>query len=350
MRYLSSGVKKQRRSENIDKTRKRIHYVSRWRRPKKSGMMDQRQRLTGPKGNVYAKEEPLRFPVGLSAANYYFLVFFISAAIFFIVWAALHDGYDDTPLIFAVIAAISFGASFVFVREVILRRSRRRAIAARRLSRQLGSVPRRERRAGADEKLTLKRNEEKLREIRVKSEAANVLGKFADAHKEVFDLCDEYLGLASEQLSKARPASPRIPALRKGSASAANRHRFHMLKWAEIKAREFTAEAATTGPLNGKIEAGENALNAVERAIEAYPEESALIDSRQLLQVFLTSAAVKGSIENAERAVENGSLDKAIADYRNALASLERFDVKFEERIVIYDKIQSEISRIEQLR
>ena len=198
-------------------------------------------------------------------------------------------------------------------------------------------------------KITLERNQQILREIRTKSDAAKVLGSLADAHKQVFDICEQYLTAASSEMSMARPGSPRIPALRKGSRYAEGRHRFHMLKWAEIKARSFTAEAEAAGDLKGKMQAAQEALDAVERAISVYPEESALADSRSVLRVFLVSARIKDSIDRAELADAEGRNEEAVRHYREALSDLQQCDVEFSEREVIFERIRSEIGRISSL-
>lgn len=309
--------------------------------------MDQRHRATSPHEGVYAKPGA---PRAVSAVNYYFLAVFASAAIFFIVWAVLHDGYDDAPLVVAGISALFCGGSFVFVREVLMRRSRKRAIAARKLSQQLRLVGNNLRPEEREGKLTLKKNDELLAEIRTKSEAARVLVKFADAHKEVFDLCEDYLKKAAAELSMAHPTSPRVPALRKGTVSANKRHRYHLLKWAEIKAKAFTAEVGTADSLDAKIAAGEDALAAVDQAYQVYPDELTLLDSQEVLRAFLTSAKVKRSVRQAEISVQDLDDDRAVMHYEDALASLERYNVDFEERTVIFEKIRTEISRIKQAR
>lgn len=283
----------------------------------------------------------------LSSVNYYFLAAFVSAAVFFIVWAILHDGFDDTPFIVASLSASLCLVAFAIVREIIGRRSQKREIAARRLSHHLKLVGGNHRNNGRDGKLTLKRNEELLREIRTKSEAAKILSKFADAHKEVFDLCEQYMTIAAADLSVTHATSPRVPALKKGTISASRRHRFHMLQWAEIKARSFTEQTRTDGPLNLKIDAGEDALAAVESAIGVYPDESTLTDSREVLRVYLTSAKVKISMADAETAMDGKNSEEAVRHYEEALASLEKYDIESNERALIYDKIRSELNRIQ---
>ncbi len=312
-------------------------------------MDNQKQRTTSTNAGLYSKQGFSTLPKSGFAVNYYLLALFVSAAVFFIVWAALHDGYDDSPLILAAGSAGLFALSFVVFREVVFRNSRRRQLEAKRLSQQLRLVGKQKRESPKDSKLTLQRNEEILHEIRTKSEAAKVLGKFADAHKEVFDMCDKYLSAASLELATAHPSSPRISALTKGTASVSKRHRFHMLRWAEINALSFTTKAQTNLPLNDKIHAAESALLAVDNAVDVYPNESALVDSQSVLRVFLTSARVKLSVHEAEQAVRTDNIEEAVIHYHNALSSLEKYDLEFEDRRLIYDRIRAELSRIQQL-
>jgi hypothetical protein len=200
-------------------------------------------------------------------------------------------------------------------------------------------------------KLSLQRNDELLREIRVKSDAAKVLGKFAEGHREVFELCDAYLSLASSELSRARAGSPRIPAIRKGTISAANRHRYHMLRWAEIKARSFTSEVNDPErALSDKLEAAEDTLTAVEKAFNIYPEETALIDSRELLRAFLTTGKIRSFIESAENAAIAGQTDEALDKYRSALAALDDSTMPSSEQKAIQERIGAEIAQLKSLQ
>ena len=305
--------------------------------------MDRRARVISGERGLYPNAGGGHMPFWIPAPNYYFLVLFFTGILFFGVWAAVYDGADETPWIIAGAVSATFIASFVFFREVILRRVRRRALAARRLSHQLRSAAPSRRDGQGGSKFSLRRNEDLLKEIRAKSDAAKVLGKLADAHKEVFDLCEQYLTIAAAEISSARPGSPRIPAMRKGSKFASSRHRFHMLKWAEIKARSFPSEA---GNVNDGIVAAREALDAVDRAMNVYPEEEALIESRSVLRVFLVSARIKNSIESAERASAEGNASRAVEHYQDALSVLENGGVEFSERDVIFERIRSAIDRI----
>lgn len=308
-------------------------------------LMDRRTRVANGDRGLYRGVSGERVPFWIPALNYYLLVFLLAAGVFLTVLGALYDGYDETPWIVSGMSAAAFAASLFLFREVVLRRFRRRTLAARRLSHQLRlAAPIKFGPNG--NKLTLQRNEEILNDIRAKSEAAKVLVKLAEAHKEVFELCEQYLTMAASEISSARPGSPRIPALRKGSRFAGGRHRFHMLKWAEIKAHSFTSEAGNSGRLSDKIESAQQALDAVDLAMDVYPDEPALVDSHAVLRVFLVSARIKNSIQKAERASERGNNRKAVDHYREALSDLQNCDIEFSEREVMFERIQTEIGRI----
>lgn len=287
-----------------------------------------------------------RLPFWLPAQNYYLLVLVFAGAVFLSVAAALNDGRDETPWITAGVSAAVFVVTLFAFRELVLRRFRRRALAAQRLSRHLRLMAPMRREEDGRRKITLEENHEMLREIRVKSDAAKVLGTLAEAHREVFDLCENYLTQSSTQISSARPGSPRIPAMRKGAKFAAGRHRFHMLKWAEVKARSFTDGVAGSGELDEKIGVAREALGAVDRVISVYPDEIALVDSRTVLQTFLVSAKIRLSVEKAEWATEQGKWEEAVEHYRTALSDLQQCDVDFSDREAIQQRINKEIGRI----
>jgi len=284
-----------------------------------------------------------------ATVNYYFLAIFVGLFVFVVVLGFLYDGYDESPWIVAALAAIVSIVSFVLFREVVFRRSRERERAARRLTLHLSAAKKHGRQGDNTDKLTLERNEKFLREIRSKSDAAKVLGNLAEAHKEVFELCDEYLLIASREISKARAGSPRVPALWRGSVTAAKRHRFHMLKWAELRSRSFTSDAKNADSVAVKIAAAEDALDAVERAIEVYADEKALIESRQVLWVFLASTRLRFFLDEAEAAEMAGELESAVRNYNNALIELSRHAGTFEDRDLFGLKIRSEVERIEKL-
>ncbi len=291
-----------------------------------------------------------RAPLWLPAGNYYVFAFAASAAIFFLLWGVFYDGIEDDPWMIAGVASgLAFSAA-VFVREVLMRNARDRFLTAKRLDKSVRHIAIRTAESRDSGKLTLERNEMILREIRKKSEAAKVLGKFSEAHNEVINLCEEYLAVAANELANARAGSPRIPAIRKGSGVASERHRYHMLQWAEIEARSLTQEAKTRDKISEKLDTAQRALGVVDHALKSYPHESSLVDSQGVLQDFLTSIRVSNSIEKAERAFLKGNHKRAVSLYKDALFDLKRFDSGNAELEMIAEKIESEMERIQLLQ
>ena len=291
-----------------------------------------------------------RVPFWIPASNFYLVALVIGVAVFLLLLSILHDGVDDLPWIMAVVGLVLTLGIAVFVREVVLRNARERFISAKRLDKSVRHIVKRKENRRDPAKLTLEKNEVILREIRKKSDAAKVLGKVSEAHKEVVDLSEQYLAVAENELAKAGAGSPRIPAIRKGRALASDRHRYHMLRWAEIEARSLTQEAKTRDKVSEKIDTAQKALGVVDHALKSYPDESSLIDSQEVLQGFLTSIRVSNSIEKAERAFFKGNHKRAISLYKDALFDLKRFDFPNPDRERIAGKIDLEISRIKELQ
>jgi len=252
---------------------------------------------------------------------------------------------DEAPWLVALICGVGAAASFVLFRELYLRPQKARSSAARKLSsRVLAANGRRS--VNDTGKFSLRQNEEYLREIKKKSEAANVLGKFADPHKEVYEMCESYIELITSELDRVRVGSPRIAAFRKGTKFVSGRHRFHMLKWAEISSRSFSDEARAGQSLKEKVDAAEHALRAVEKAVGSYPDEPALSESRELLEAFILTARVGNSIEAAEMEARSGNGRAALDKYKKVLSEVDRFDGELPERPLIRDRLVIEIEKL----
>ncbi len=288
-------------------------------------------------------------PFWIPASNFYLVAFVVAVAVFLLLLSILYDGVDDLPWIMAAVGLVLTLGVAVFVREVVLRNARERFISAKLLDKSVRHIAKRKENRRDPGKLTLERNEVILREIRKKSDAAKVLGKVSEAHKEVADLSEEYLAVAASELGRAGAGSPRIPAIRKGRGMASDRHRYHMLKWAEIEARSLTQEAKTRDKVSEKIDTAQKALAVVDHALRSYPDESSLVDSQEVLQGFLTSIRVSNSIEKAERAFFKGNHKRAISLYQDALFDLKRFDIPNPDRERVAGKIDFEINRIKEL-
>jgi hypothetical protein len=285
-----------------------------------------------------------RRPFWLPASNYYILAASVAIAFFFLVWGILNDGQDDTPWIPAGIGAAIILSSAVILREIVLRDRRNRFLASQRqIDQSVRGIAQRAQ-ARDPEKLTLERNAAILREISRKSEAAKVLARFAEGHRDVFELCEEYLGVVRKELPKVAAGSPRLVALLRGTEVASKYHYYHMLQWAEIESRGLTKEAAKRDKISEKLDSAQSALGVVEFALQSYPDDPALLDSQKVLLDLVTSIKIKDLMGKAERSAFKGNHRRALSLYQDALFFLQREHPGIESELV--DHINEEISRL----
>jgi len=276
------------------------------------------------KGNRIAHPNKLR-PFWLPASNFYFLSAAIAMGVFFLVWAILNDGREESPWITAGLVSSLVLIGAVVLREVVLRNLRRKIfLAQRKLDNSLLSLPISMRSDVQEDKLTLEKNALLLSDIKRKSDAAKVLSKIAESHREVFELCDAYLAVARRELPTVRVGSPRLAAITRGREKVEGVHRHHVLKWAEIEARSHTQAASDKERGNVKLDKAKKALAVVETALSYYPYERNLLDSASALDEMIVSLRVSGWIEKAERAAFKGNYNRAMSNYQDALFYLER--------------------------
>lgn len=286
-------------------------------------------------------------PFWLPASNYYALTIAVTAGIFFLLWAILHDETDEMPWIGAGIAAGFVLGGAVFLREIVLRNARTKFISAqRRLDHNIAALPALNSGIQNPNKLTLEKNSAILKQIKQKSEAARVLNKFANGHLEVFEICNEYLLLSKNELKTVAVGSPRLAALRRGREVVKEMHRFHLLEWAEIESRSLTRDAKNNATINERLEASQKALDVIHTALGFYPNESNLKHSEAALMEFIGTIKVSHWVEQAERSVFKGRFRKAVEHYNDALFYLGRENVQNAERQMITEKITTELEKI----
>lgn len=290
-----------------------------------------------------------RSPFWLPASGYYVLSIAMAVGLFFLMWGILNEEKEQTPWIIGAAGAGFVLVSAIFLREVILRNARNRFLATqRRLDESLRGIANRVVEDRNPAKLTLERNAAILAEIRQKSAAAKVLGKFSAGHLEVFQLCEEYMAAAAGELPNIGIGSPRIAALRKGNNTAGEYHRYHLLQWAEIEARTLMQEAHNRAKIKEKLETAQKAVGAVEFSLRYYPDETSLLDSRKVLDDFVTSIKVSNAVEKAERAYFKGNVKLAVNLYQDALFDLSRGEGGKEKEIAA-ERIEFELNRIRQV-
>lgn len=288
----------------------------------------------------------LRRSYWLSASNYYVSVAAIAIAVFFLVLGLLHDDGNELPWVPAgiVASATLFGA--VIVRRVVIQRIQMRVAAAERLDRNLRTFGRSVLRN--DGKLTIEKNAAILRELKRKSDAALVLARYADGHREVFELCSEYLEINDREMRFVGPGSPRIAALRRGREIAEDYHRRHMLKWAEIEARSLLEAAQTRPKVAQKLETAIGALTVIRTAAERYPAESRLTESAVAIEGFIVKVKVTDLVERGGRAAFRGNRKQAEKLLTTALRQLENHGSADEERALAGKKIREQLEKLKE--
>ncbi len=255
--------------------------------------------------------------------TYYFLTTAVAIAIFFLVWGILAESGESNPWIAAGLIASSSMILGIVIREVVLRQ-RQNAIflAQRRLDRSVLSVPLPVRRDDPT-KLTLERNAILVGEITRKSEAAKVLGSFSAGHREVFELCAQYIAVTTKELPNIGVGSPRLAAIQRGRKKAERLHQEHMLRWAEIEIRT-NISVEDEERVSRRLAGARKALTVAKTALENYPENADLMTSRTALEDFILSMRIAEAVKRAERAEGSGELDKALEGFIEARRLMQR--------------------------
>lgn len=287
-------------------------------------------------------------PFWLPAVKYYLLTAIVAIVVFLFIWAALHEGNEEEPLVFALICAgLVFGSAAIF-REFFLRKARNRYLAVeRRLDQNLRILP--VKKKPDEPKISLKQNAEIIKWIQKKSEAAKILKKLTDAHLEVCEMCSEYLTVSEKQLEIVGIGSPRLAGLRRGRQIVQEIHHFHLLHWAQVESRHLTQKAQKYVTISKKINAAEKALSVLDSALQFYPNETQLIESEAALKNFIASTKISHWIEQAERAEFKGNSKRALSLYRDALFFLAREDGDDLEKEKIAEIINTKIEKVREI-
>ena len=309
-------------------------------------MKSGRNSLHSKHGHQHVVVSGVGRPFWMPASNYYVMTAAVAIAFFFLTWGLLHDEGEEMPWVSSGVGASVILGGAVILRAVLLRLARDRYKFEPGMAQKYSGVNPQFRNPRNTKKLSLEQNAAILGEISQKSNAAKVLSKFSAGHREVFELCGEYIALTETELKTVNSASPRFSALLKGRKSASEFHRFHLLQWAEIEARSLTSEASHRTDVADKIEAAKEAVSVIEFALKHYPGEQSLLESRELLQEMTVSIRVSDHVEKAERAAFKGELREALSLYRDALFDLARDNIHTADREQAAMHINAEIERI----
>jgi hypothetical protein len=288
-----------------------------------------------------------RPPYWLPGQGYYVLASAVSLAVFFVLWGVLHDGADRTPWITAGLAAsIVLGGAVVF-REIVLRAARDRFYhEQRRLERNLRVLAAAKPHPHRD-KLTLEQNKAALQLIAQRSDAAKVLPRIASAHRDVCDICEEYLRNIEREMPRVSPGSPRLAAFQRGIKAARGYHKYHLTRWAEIEVHAYTLDARSRVKISDRLEAARRAAGVIDQALIAYPSESKFLESMSVIGEIIESLTVTELVEKAEAAAAAGERSVSAELYREALTLTKRSGRGSVSDTVIAEQIRSALNELE---
>jgi uncharacterized protein HemX len=202
-----------------------------------------------------------------------------AGALFFILWWMLQA--EDSPWVPAGLAASVVMLVAAFARLLVARRVRNQNRHTHR-----DSHPHAVRHPTLNEVMhSTSRHAAALRTLQRHSAVADERDS-TDNHREVYELCTEYLTNADKVLqSPALQADGRV-ALRAGQERVRELQKHHLLIWARRSARTLTHEAQQRVRLYEKVETANRAIDCIDQALKAYPNDAELMISARAVQEF----------------------------------------------------------------
>jgi tetratricopeptide (TPR) repeat protein len=242
-----------------------------------------------------------------------------SVALFFLLWWILQG--EESPWIPAGLIASVVMLVAASARLAVVRRSRTRSVRDQRSGEWRGHTMRR---PPGNSIPSTSRHSAALRALQMQSADADARDLPPQAHRDLYDLCTDYLYGAEQALQSPSLSAEGRLALRAGHERVRTLQRHHLLTWARGSARSLTHEAQQQVRLYEKVETANRALECIDSALKLYPDEEELRVSARAVRDFITSSRVAHWVELAERAAFKGYYRRAIDRYRDALFYLTR--------------------------
>ena len=242
-----------------------------------------------------------------------------SAALFFVLWWMLQG--EENPWVPAGLAASVLMLAAALARLAIARRARTRPLRQPRSRERHGHSMQR---PSGKVMQSTRLHTAGLRALQKQSADADARDLPPPAHRDLYDLCTDYLRGAEQALQSPSLSAEARLALRAGQERVGTLQRHHLLIWARGSARALTHEAQQRVRLYEKVETANRALECIDSALKVYPDEEELRVSARAVRDFITSSRVAHWVELAERAAFKGQYRRAIDRYRDALFYLTR--------------------------
>jgi hypothetical protein len=299
-----------------------------------------RSNVRGSGETVRRRASKARMP---SSAGYLLAAFVAAIALFFGLWWTLVSGGDEAPWIPAGLAAAVVLLVALSAREVVMRRKWTRYLLEQGNESGVRS-------SGEHKIHSTKSRSSGLshawRNIQHQSVEADAGGN-AEAHFDVFNLCQDYILTSDEALRSNTLASEKRNSIRAAQERVRSLQKHHMLTWARDSSRALTFEAQQRARTSERIEAANRALHCLETALKFYPNETELKESSVAILEFISSVRVAHWVELAERAAFKGHYRRAIDRYKDALFYVNRGNMKDDVRAASIERIGKEIEALQ---
>ncbi len=262
-------------------------------------------------------------------------------ALFFALWWMLVVGGDEAPWVPAGLAASVVLLVALSAREVVMRRAWTRYLLENSVP-EGGTRVRSDKRNSSKKTYSTSLHVAALATIQKQSAAAET-APAPDSHLDVFHLCQNYLESTEEAFRATNLPPEKRNALRAGQERVRTLGKHHLLTWARDSSRTLTHEAQKRVRVSDKIETANRAVECLDSALKAFPEEHELNESKLAIREFIASVRVAHWVELAERAAFKGHYRRAIDRYKDALFYLERESFKEDVRVSGEERIGREI-------
>ncbi len=266
----------------------------------------------------------------------------ISALLFFAFWWMLWAAGDDSPWLPSGLVAGLVLLVAVAMREVVMRRAETRRVLEGGIGRNSADGRTSGQRSSGSRRTAVAR----LRALERRLTEAYTMNALPSSHLEAYRWCEEYLSSADEALRRVGVTTEIKAALRAGEERVRVLQKQHLLAWARKETQRLTGKAQGRESTSGKVETAGQALAVLDKAIERYPEEAELRDSRLAVREYISCVKVGHWVELAERAAFKGKHEQAVERYRDALYYLTRAEMNEDVRRETAERITAEINAL----
>lgn len=284
-----------------------------------------------------------------SSVGYLTVAIIAAVGLFLLLWWLLVSGGDEAPWLPAGLAASVVLLVALSAREVVMRRAWTRYLLEQGTHEKAKS--------GSSSIRTSKKSfsaslhSAALRVIQKQSTAADSSNSTPETHLGVAQLCQDYLSSSEEAMRSGNLGSEKGIAIRAGQQRVRALHKHHLLTWARGHSQALAREAQHRARIFEKIETANRAIESIDTALQTYPGEFELEESKAAILEFIASVKVAHWIELAERSAFKGHYRRSIDRYRDALFYLSQDAIKDEVRVAGVQKIEQEIQKLQsQLR